>query len=259
VRESLLVAAVAERLDIAEANARRRLQELRDRKAPSGRRAKVFADEPRVVAAGAERQQAIESLQRRPSRDDLLECEILEVLFTDPHTIEVIRQEVGADDIRHEALRELLTACFDLWDHGEAFSLGRLLAELECPQLKGLAVWLDDQARARGIADRLRQEAAQHGLSAPLTGEAGETEKPGENHEAASTGIASTGAGLLTDIVEGVKWRRACESQVAARSEWVANQRGPRPSDEEAKPELSDDAKDLLQRAAQFHRRRAAR
>ncbi|OYW20284.1 MAG: DNA primase, partial [Planctomycetales bacterium 12-60-4] len=145
VRENMLVARVAQRLNVREEVTRRRLQELRTGRASAPRR-KLSADESPVADEAAARKEAILSLQRHPRKDDLLETELLQILFTAPHTIEQIRQTVGIDDFHNEATRELLAVCYDVWDHGDLPEFSRVLSALECPQLKSLAVWIDEQA-----------------------------------------------------------------------------------------------------------------
>ena len=239
VKENLLVSQLAERLGIAEADARRRLRDLRGQAGKSRASRTVRAGESGVAGefgpagesagtdATAQRQSDVETLQRHPTKDDLLECELLEALFTDPHTIEVVRQEVGIEDIRHPAVRELLAVCFDIWDHGEPPELGRVLSAVECPHLKSLAVWLDEEAAAHGVAEKLAGEVV--------------TSSP--------EGVSSATAGFLQQAICGIQQRRRRDSH--------ESQKGRLAERPDAMTSLDADARELLKQSASYHAQRA--
>jgi hypothetical protein len=169
------------------------------------------------------------SVQRNAKKDDLLETELLQILFTAPHTIEVVRREIGTDDIRNEPLRELLATAFDLWDHGESPDLNRVLTSVDCPHLKSLAVWIDEQATMRNIFGLLQQEAS-----------------PGSGDQTAD----GESAGLLRQVLSQLAWRREIDGQ--------EQRRGRLASRPDAAAGLDPELRDLLQQASSFHQQRAA-
>ncbi|MDZ4685429.1 MAG: DNA primase [Planctomycetaceae bacterium] len=234
VRESALIARLAQRVAVSESDARRRLRELQQGRA-SGANRKLPAGDAAVADESAVRRQAVVSLQRNAKKDDLLETELLQILFTAPHTIEAVRREIGTDDIRNEPLRELLATAFDLWDHGESPDLNKLLAAVDCPHLKSLAVWIDEQATMRNIAGLLAQEAA--------TSPEG---RGSDGHES-----DSESAGLLRQVLSRLTWRRECDGQEIRRGRLAS------------RPDVADgldpELRDLLKQASSFHQQRAVR
>ncbi len=220
VKENVLVTQLAQRLGVAEADVRRRLRDVRGRTAADGVRRKVTAAEATLSPELAERKAAIVSLQQRPRKDDLLECELLQILFTAPQTVDGVRREIGVDDLRNAALRDLLAACYDLADHGQLPDLAGVLSHLECPLLKGLVVWIDDQAVQHRVAEKLTLDGT------------------GPN-------------ALLSEVVAGLQWRRSEASQDATRGR-LAERIDPATG-------LDPELRDLLQRAASFHQQRAAK
>lgn len=217
-REQLLVARISQRLLVREELTRRRLQDLRAGRNTAPRR-KLPAGETTVAADLTARKEAIERLQRAPRKDDLLETEILQLLFTAPHLVARIQREVGVDDFRNEPTRELLATCFDVWEHGDEPEFSRVLARLECPLLKGLAVWIDEQAAARNLTQQLADSAAR-----------------GSEHD------------LLAGDLQQLTWRREVVRQEALKSQ--------RAEQLDKAPGLTPDLRDLLTRQTNFHKQR---
>jgi DNA primase len=225
-KEKLLVSRLPSRLRLPEEDVRKRLAELRgQRKKTSSRpvERKVSANGPSGEAAQSTRRRLILSLQQTQFKDDLLESELLQLLFTSPGMIEIVRREIGIDDIKHEVLKELLHICFDLADEGILPSFDKVLSHVECPELKGLIVWLDEQARERNLANQLVQDAAQIGKDQP--------------------------EGLVRLVLDKLKWRRTRELHQAAQASLIE-----RPQDTR---KYTDETREMLLKAAEFHRRRA--
>ena len=228
-KEKLLIGRLPSRLRLPEEEVRKRLTELRgQRKNPSSRPSsrKVSANESSGDAAQNMRRRSILSLQQTQSKDDQLESELIQLLFTSPDMIDVVRGEIGTEDIKNEVLRELLTVCYDLADEGWPPSFDRVLSYWECPDMKGLIVWLDEQARERDLANRLAQDAA--------------TQKGPDHPE-----------GLIRQVLDKLKWRRMQELHQATQASLVE-----RPQETQ---NLTDEMRQLLLKAAQFHRQRAAK
>lgn len=228
-KEKLLISRLPPRLRLPEEDVRQRLSELRgQKKSPSSRPSerKVPATESSGEVANNTRRRSILSLQQTQSKDDQLESELLQLLFTSPDMIDVVRREIGTDDIRNEVLRELLTVCFDLADEGWPPTFDRVLSYGECPDMKGLVVWLDEQARERDLANRLAQDAAaQRGIEHP--------------------------EGLIRQVLDKLKWRRTQELHQATQSSLIE-----RPQETK---NWNDETRELLLKAVQFHRQRAAK
>jgi DNA primase len=232
VRESALIARLAQRVAVTESDARRRLRELRTGRASVANR-KPFAGDAQAADESTGRRDAVVSLQRNVKKDDLLETELLQILFTAPHTIETVRREIGTEDLRNEPLRELLAICFDLWDHGDRPDLNRVLAATECPHLKSLAVWIDERAAERNVAGLLAQEVV------PPQAAGG-----GQQSDAES-------GGLLRQVLSRLAWRRECDGQELRKGRLAS-----RP---ESAAGLNPELRDLLQQASSFHQQRALR
>ena len=228
VKEDLLIGRLPQRLGLSESDVRKRLKELRGQ----DRERLIRSNERRVSATESTGEplqhrwrQTILSLQQTQSKDDLLECELLQLLFTSPDMIDAVRREIGPDDVGNEVLRELLTVCFDVHDDGWLPSFDKVLSQLECPDLKGLIVWIDEQARERDLAGRLAQDAALGGVDSPDS--------------------------LLRQVLNGLKWRRTQETHRAAQGPLME-----RPQDA---MKLTQETLDRLQQASQFHQQRTAK
>ena len=228
VKEDLLIGRLPQRLGLSESDVRKRLKELRGQ----DRERLIRSNERRVSATESTGEslqhrwkQTILSLQQSQSKDDLLECELLQLLFTSPDMIDAVRREIGPDDVGNEVLRELLTVCFDVHDDGWLPSFDKVLSQLECPDLKGLIVWIDEQARERDIAGKLAQDAALGGADSPES--------------------------LLRQVLNGLKWRRTQETHRAAQGPVIE-----RPRDA---MKLTQETLDRLQQASQFHQQRTAK
>ena len=228
VKEDMLIGRLPQRLGLSESDVRRRLKEMRgehqNRLIRTTER-RVSATEPTGESPQHRWRPAILSLQQTQSKDDLLECELLQLLFTSPDIVDAVRREIGTDDFKNEVLQELLTVCFDLSDDGQLPSFDKVLTRLECPDLKGLIVWIDEQAREREIAIRLAQDAAREG--------------------------DDSFNGLLRQVLDGLKWRRTQDSHRAAQGRLIER---PRES-----ASLTQETLDLLKQASQFHQRRSSR
>lgn len=218
VKESALLATVPKKLGMSEADVRKRLGEMRRTKRQTETR-KLAANGTSDDSAVSGRKSAVLSLQRNCSGDDLLECEFFQILFTDPRMMEGLRAEIGPDDFRNETLRELWTICTDLAEEGADPALEHVLTRIECPDLKSLVVWIDEQARLKDVAGKLTQDDAPDGSSSFV----------GRN-------------------LHRMKWRREATAHEALRlnhSSRVAADGG-----------LTDEVKAMLQQMSQFHRQR---
>lgn len=154
-REDIILGRLAPRLQLTEGAVRNQLQRIR-----SGNRPQQFQTKPVQEEQPAEMQEERIEVHRRPlSKDDRMECELLEILLTEPELAEQTRQEIGVDDFLNPHLRELLQIVFDVVELGEVPSFERVTLEMERNELKGMTVWLADQAREKGIEQKLRENS----------------------------------------------------------------------------------------------------
>lgn len=173
-REDIIVGRLAPRLQLTEGAIRNQLQKIR-----SGNRRPQFQTKPAEEEQPAIEQEERIEFHRRPlTKNDRMECELLEILLTEPELAEQTRQEVGVDDFLNPHLCEVLQIVYDVVELGEVPSYERVTLEMERNELKGLTVWLADQARAKGIEQKLRED---------------------------TDGGAST---LFSQVISVLKWRR---------------------------------------------------
>ncbi len=221
VKEGALLSSVPRRLALSEVEVRKRLGELRREKHQAARR-RFSAQEPTSEQAGVSRREEVALLQRSTSGDDLLECEFLQILFTAPPMMEVLRAEIGPEDFQNEVLRDLWSVCLDLAEEGEPPTFERVLTRIDCPDLKSLAVWIDEQAQLRGVAGLLGPDRATQ-----------------ENSD------------LISQALHRMKWRREKTAHEALRLDTA--------SPSVTGGNLTAEAKALMQQFTLFHQRRASK
>lgn len=154
-REDIILTRLAPRLQLTESSLRNQLQRIRKGSRPQHFQTKPIQEEhPEVV-----QEERIEVHRRPLTKNDRMECELLEVLLTDPELAEQTRQEIGVDDFLNPHLRDLLQIVYDIVELGEVPSFERVTLEMERNELKGLTVWLVDQARRKGIEQKLRENS----------------------------------------------------------------------------------------------------
>jgi len=227
IKEDFILGKLPQRLGLSEVEVRRRLKDLRRQQTVQTSRVaerKVDADAPADDHEQRQLKQAIDSLQRTANGDDLLECELLQMLFTHPHLTDRVRREIGTNDLRHESLQEILSHWFDLLEEGVEPTFDRLLSRTECLQRKRLMVWIEEQARHRN-STQSQADARTMGT------------------ETAEEGIAR--------VIGKIRWRRNVLANQASKSLLIE-----RPS-ETAK--LTTETRHLLEQAARFHRERTAK
>ncbi|REJ93555.1 MAG: DNA primase [Planctomycetota bacterium] len=158
LREGILLGDLAFRTRVNETQIRERYQEVRGRQRNRG-------------AAGQEREtwseDAARLLNGKPTLDDRLESEIIEILFADPEQGARVREDVAADAIGNTPLRRILQTCYELMNEQIAPSFERVMNRLEDGELKRLAVWIDEQARSKDIEAKLRDEGVESETDCP--------------------------------------------------------------------------------------------
>lgn len=205
-RENIILGKLAQRLSISEQIVRQRLHEVRSQKTSRSAEQRPVRVDGSAAAAQNNQSEAIsqsggpgrrdpapgealgELFPKNPSRDDLAERELLEIVFTSPETVAAIAQEIPPAELANVRLRELLELAFRLAAAGIAPSYERITASLEDAQLKRLAGQIEEHARQRNVHGGLLSEtlaffrerremkllvAAKHAASAPHEPHAG--------------------------------------------------------------------------------------
>ena len=227
VKEDFALGWLPQRLSLSETEVRRRLKQLRSQPSPQAVRPserKVGAGAPADVENQRQRKQVVDSLQRSANRDDQVECELLQILFTNPELTDAVRQSIGADDFRHNALQEVFSFWLDMVEGGVDPTYEKLLSRIECVEMKRLVVWVEEQAR-----DRLEKQSV---TSVRTMG----------------TETAEEGFRRVADYF---RRRRKIDANQASKSLLIE-----RPS-ETAKP--TAETRHLLEQAMRFHRERNAK
>jgi hypothetical protein len=111
----------------------------------------------------AQSQQAnIRAFPQNPTRDELAERELLEIIFTIPEKVDLVRGEIAPADVTNAHLRELLEVCFQMQDQGVLPSYDRVTTRLEEAGLKNLAADIDLDARQRGVTAELADRTLEY-------------------------------------------------------------------------------------------------
>ncbi len=215
VREGMLLASLSQRLGVPEQQVRDRYRALR-----SGGPVRVASprhDEPRQAHIEIER-----LLKGRATPGDRLELPVLEALLVDPAHVSYLQAVLPPSALENRALKRLYEIGLGLAAVEAAPSFEQFLGAIEHPDLKRLAVWIDEQARAKGVPDQLQDAKADDGC--PL---------------------------FLRRSIDNLNWRREEQSHNTAVVALTSASDGPRGMDAEALA--------LLQQASEFHQRRATR
>lgn len=216
VREGMLLTSLSQRLGIPELQVRERYRALRSGQRPT-RIAAPPHDEPRKPHVEIER-----LLAGRATPTDRLELPVLESLCVDPANVSFLQQALRPEVLENRALKRLYEIGLNLAAIEAEPSFEQFLGAIEHPDLKRLAVWIDEQARVKGVPRQLHDAKADDGC--PL---------------------------FLRRALDELVWRREEQSQKSAVVALTAAGEGPRGLDAEALA--------LLKQAGEFHQRRATR
>jgi len=148
-RESVILGRLAQRLRVTESFARQRLHDLRTAGEQRG------VSRPRADESPAARGPVAPLFPAVPTRDELAERELLEIIFTFPDHVAEIQHEISADEISNPHLRQLLGLCFEISRLGGKPSYEKVTSQLEDAGLKGLAAQIDEHAQHVQITPEL--------------------------------------------------------------------------------------------------------
>lgn len=145
VREDLLLGRLSQQLGVPERTLRQGLADLRKERS---RRASATTQ---ISTSSSESRAALERLMRQPTKDERIECELLQILLLFPETLGMVQDAVSPAELGQLHLRALYEVCCRLANEEGAFYYDRLMASIEDPELKQLAVYVDEQGREKGI------------------------------------------------------------------------------------------------------------
>lgn len=165
LKESSLLREWSERLRLPEAHLRKHLSEMRAAQHSSRQPRADYPNHSEEGLPGEDRERKVISLQRSTRRDDLLDCELIQIILTEPSWLDEIRAWIGCEDVWHPLLREIFQVCIDLHDVGIPPTFQHILHAVDCPHLKRILVWLNDRAGQLKISQKLRDDT---GTTPPL-------------------------------------------------------------------------------------------
>lgn len=151
MREDILLGKLFQRLGIPERNVRDRLNELRRQRAQKA--ADMSSSEATRQSHAASTQ--IHRLMRRPTTDEQIEAELLQIVLLYPETVNSIRLEISPKDITNPVLRQLWELCLEILEAQILPGVEQILLRLESSDLKPLVVWLDESARLKNVTPDL--------------------------------------------------------------------------------------------------------
>ncbi|QDT35085.1 DNA primase [Thalassoglobus polymorphus] len=151
VRESILIADLAHRTSVPEETVRGLLNEVRS----SGPK-RVYV-ENHAATPGSFTEEVQRIIHGQLSSRERVECDLLQIVLAVPETIQIVENAVSTTPMRNRILKGILRKCTqDAWANGE-FTLSGLLDHMPEKDLKSLVVWLDEQASAKGLANKIRE------------------------------------------------------------------------------------------------------
>lgn len=237
-REDLILGRLSSRLRMQEISVRNQMDRMRSRSNQTS--SPMVKVDP--AAERETRETRIEFHRGTLSKDDKLESELLEILFVQPELAERARQEVGVDDFQNSHLKMLLQIVYDLVELSEEPTFDRVTLEIEESELKGLAVWVADQAHLKGVAQKL---ADPDFLVSSVSGILSDgKDADGKQNDTSETDVP----GFFRENLNRLKWRREELSHQAYLNRQAM-----------AAGEGEDDPLAKLKRATAFHRKRVSR
>ncbi|GAB4138369.1 MAG: DNA primase [Planctomycetaceae bacterium] len=172
VQEDIILGKLSQRLNLAERTLRQNLNEARRNNTS---RKQSFPAELSPTNSTDEPHNSFDTpvtghddLSPSSKGDEKLERELLEIIFAAPETVERIAQEIGVADFGNPHLRALFQICLDLTEEGELAGYRQVTLRLEDPELKRLAVEIDDVAERKDLGRKLRGEFPSSPTSLPL-------------------------------------------------------------------------------------------
>jgi len=150
LREAMLIANLSQRLQVPEELVREQLNRSRE----SG--GDKQGQQPAVIPNKELTRDINRVFRGRLTPPERVECDLLEQLLAMPEVVTFLAGVLFEAEFKNGALKAILDIC--LWEAEEQgdLSLPQILARVEDPELKNLIVWMDEQAVAKGVADKVK-------------------------------------------------------------------------------------------------------
>jgi len=216
-REGLILGRLSQRLGVAERTVRETLKQLR--KKAAGRAAVMTQVDSETQRRKLE---LFSGRNGKPNKHELLECELLEIIFTSADTIDAIRQQIEIEDFQNPHIQALLQVCFDLAEQGIEPTYERVTAAVEDSDLKRFALQIDEWAKEKRIAEKLNDSSVHSQADLPV---------------------------FVEEIIRSLNWRKEEHSHELAKAQTGAFSG--------SSVELNEETRAHLQRASEFHGKRA--
>ena len=216
-REGLILGRLSQRLGVAERTVRETLKQLR--KKAAGRAAVTT----RIDSETQPPKPALfQGRNGKPNKHELLECELLEIIFTTADWMSVIRQEIDIVDFQNPHLQALLQVCFDLVEQSIEPTYERVTAAVEDSDLKRFALQIDEWAKEKKIAEKLNDSPTHLQADLPV---------------------------FVEEVIQSLNWCKEEHSHELAKAQTgaISGSSG----------ELNEETRAHLQRVSEFHRKRA--
>lgn len=217
IREDIILRKLADRLGLHEAVVRKRLSELKE-KSNTGFNSSLSSNNSPSIPNAYQSSGDYQEADNT-TKDNQLESELLEIIFVYPECVTQIQQHISPANLKNPRLRFLFQLTIDMTEAGIVPELNRILDQIEDPDLKQLVVKIDAQAHEKAIHSKL------HTSSASLEG------------------IPH----FLNDSIKNLKWRE--ERELHERTKGLLFEKAQTQT-------LNSDAKELLKKASEFHRKR---
>ena len=278
-RETMILAKLAQQLGIPERVVRTRQTELQHTSGSSRHSENM---EYSVDESGISFRTFWSDGAKVPSKNDRLECELLEIMLTIPEHITTIRQHIGSEDFYNPYLRTIWNVCIDLYEDERVPDYETVISRVEDSVLKNLLTLIDEQSQQKGLYALLTQPTEQE-QQEPLQ------EQQEQQHQADQA--ATTSPDLLAEVISQFQLRREHLQHKARQHAFIQEQQNQvqssshiptseivpsnqsevinstfPPSDPpseddllESESQLNPTTLEMLKRATQFHQLRATR
>lgn len=157
-REDRFISQLCMRVGVQEATARKRLAELRreqSKKNPESYNTDAVAHQQTLNQT---RDEVNKIISEKAGLDTRLDCEVLELLLSQPYLADAIFAEISPGEVHALPLQALLQTIFDAWEEGQSLNFDALISRIEETELKRLVVWLSEQAEQKHLHQQGQQE-----------------------------------------------------------------------------------------------------
>jgi len=216
-REGLILGRLSQRLGVAERTVRETLKQLRKKAAGRVGVTTRFDSETQQP-----KPELFQGRSGKSNKHELLECELLEIVFTSAEWIGVIRQEISITDFQNPHLKALLQVCFDLAEQGIEPTYERVTSAVEDSDLKRFALQIEEWAKEKHIAEKLKDSPSHIQADLPV---------------------------FVEEVIRSLNWRKEEHTHELSKAQTGAISG--------SSDELNEETRAHLQRVSEFHGKRA--